>query len=293
VNRLTVGGATVTVAAEGRGRWQASRLARRFSREAGSPRLEITVAPLAEAPPEGGRVAYDSEIGWWISERDDGWTIGFWDDHVSAARQRCLVLAVDRTWSRGTLHLAPPLTGAGQRPFRLWHPLEQILFTTLLGHAHGAVVHASAIVHGGLGWVFAGTHGAGKSTTAALFAGRDDAVVLSDDRVVVRRVEDGWRVFGTPWAGTVMEASPTSAPLAGIFFLRHGDRTTPIPLAPERAAPRLLARCFHPYWDRGALSGLLDTVSAAALAVPCHDFPFVPEAAAILAALSSAQGAVV
>lgn len=285
MNRLTVGGATIAVAAEGRGRWQATRLARRFSRDTGSPVLEIALAPLAAAPSDAGHPRYDPSRDWWIAERDDGWVVNFWDNHLSTTRSRCLILVVDRPWTRGTIYLPPFLIGPDARPFWLWYPLEQLLLTTVLGHSRGAVVHASAIVHEGLGWVFAGTHGAGKSTTASLFVKHRNAVVLSDDRVVVRRVAGAWRVFGTPWAGTVMQASPMSAPLAGIFFLRHGRETTAIPLTPPRAAPRLLARCFHPYWDRAALSGLLDTVGSVAVDVPCYDFPFVPDAEAIVAAL--------
>ena len=285
MNRLTVGGATVAVAAEGRGRWQTTRLGQRFSRDVGSPMLEITPAPLADAPPDSGRVGYDSARGWWISERDDGWTISFWDDHRKSTRSRCQVLAVDPTWRRGTIYLPSSLSEPRVRPFRLWYPLEQLLFTTLLGRSAGAVVHATAIVRRGLGWVFAGTHGAGKSTMASLFTKRDDAVVLSDDRVVVRRVAGTWKVFGTPWAGTVMQASPMAAPLAGVFFIRHGQQTEAIPLAADRVAPRLLARCFHPYWDRDALSGLVDTVSAVAVGVPCYDLPFALDAEGILAAL--------
>ena len=290
MNRLTVGGATVAVAAEGRGRWSTTRRARLFARATGWPVLSIVPAPLAAAPAEPARPSFDSGRGWWVSERQGGWSISFWDDHRRPSPALCQVLSVDRSWSSGHLYLSPAFTGPGARPFWLWYPLEQLLFTTLLGRSRGAVVHASAIVSDGVGWVFAGTHGAGKSTTAALFAGRPNTVVLSDDRVVVRRVGGAWEVFGTPWAGTVMKASPLSAPVGGILFLRHGPPTTATPLLAASAATRLLARCFHPYWDRCALDGLLETVTSIALDVPCYDFPFVPDADAIVAALPRLRG---
>lgn len=290
MNHLTVGGATVAVAAEGRARWSTTRLARVFSREVGSPRLSLEASPLSAAPRESGRTVFDSNRGWWVSEAADGWSVRFWDDHLRASRAVAQVLAVDPVWQRGTLYLPPELTGAEARPFRLWYPLEHVLFTTLLARAAGVIVHASAILRDGRGWVFAGTHGAGKSTTAALFARRPDTVVLADDRVVLRRVDGVWKVFGTPWPGTVQRASPESAPIAGIWFLRHGTQTEALPLDPPVAGPRLLARCFHPYWDRAALAGLVETVASLARDVPCYDFPFVPDADAILRCLTAAPG---
>jgi hypothetical protein len=289
VNHLTVGGATVAVAAEGRARWSTTRLARCFSRDLGRPRLSLEPAPLAAAPPVQGRTTFESGRGWWVSESEDGFTVSFWDDHLRPTRRRRKVLTVDPAWTRGTLYLPPELADSNGHRFWLWYPLEHVMFTSLLGRSSGAVVHASAIVRDGYGWVFAGTHGAGKSTTAALFAGRADAVVLSDDRVVLRRIGGVWRVFGTPWPGTVLRASPTSAPIAGIFFLRHGGRTERRPLPPATAAPRLLARCFLPYWDRRALTGLLETVTDIARDVPCYDFPFVPEPDAIIGCLTAAH----
>ena len=50
---------------------------------------------------------------------------------------------------------------------------------------------------------------------------RDRALVLNDDRIVLRQ-KDGriWR-YGTPWHGDYDVVSPAGVPLEKIFFLRH------------------------------------------------------------------------
>src|SRR5262249_50734524 len=153
------------------------------------------------------------------------------------------------------------------------YPVEQLLFVGLLAHAAGAVVHAMGIIRDGHGWIFAGPSGAGKSTLAALLRRRHEVTLLNDERVIVRAVEGQWRLFGTPWPGTIRQVSAASAPLAGICLIRHGTHTCAQRLSPSQAVARLLARCIHPYWDRQGLEALLGTVGRLVQEVSCYDFP--------------------
>jgi len=164
-----------------------------------------------------------------------------------------------------------------------------LLFTSLLAHAHGVIVHAAAVVVDGEGWVFAGPHGAGKSTLARLFKTRPGVTVLNDDRVVVREVHGRWRVFGTPWAGSARLNADATASIRGICLIRHGRATTPTRLPPAQAAARLLARCLHPYWDRAAAAALLATIARIASDVPCYDFPFVPSFRSVVRGIHAAE----
>jgi hypothetical protein len=288
LNDFTVGGATVFVAPAGRGRWAAERLARPFFGRHGEPVIRITTVPLDGQAPVAGTVAFESGNGWSITEGPMAWRVSFFRDRrlPGAAFQ---FLEIDRSWRSAVFHLPRARTGPRAWPFFLGYPLEPILFTSLLARAEGAVVHATGVIHGGRGWVFAGTHGAGKSTIAGLLGRRPDCTVLNDDRVVVRRVEGQWRVFGTPWAGTVLKASPESAPLAGILFIRHGRATRAVRLDPTRVARAFLPRCFHPYWDRLAVDALLGATGRLAREVPCYEFPFVRDPREILGALAGAR----
>jgi hypothetical protein len=91
------------------------------------------------------------------------------------------------------------------------------------------------------------------------------------------------RAHGTPWHGDGGFASPRSAPLGALFFLRHGRRTRLAPLRPAEAAARLFARGFPPPWDPVGTAGALELCSAVAAAVPAFELSFTPDRSAVLA----------
>lgn len=108
--------------------------------------------------------------------------------------------------------------------------------------AHGGLLlHASGIVRNGVGFVFFGHSGAGKTTIAGLSA---PAVVLSDDLVMIRPMADRVIVFGAPFAGALPETARTNlgAPLAGFFSPIQASfhRTERLPTV---AAAARLASC--------------------------------------------------
>jgi len=282
---LTVGRSTVAVTgAAGSGDWVVGRLHRPFLHAGGDPTFHLSVAPLERRVPPDGVVTFDSGLGWRVVETADGWSfVGL------RAGRAYHALAADRSWRAGTVFLPARLRVGDARPFPLAYPWEMLLFTTLLAHADGAIAHATAVVIDGAGWVFAGPHRAGKSTLARLFKTRSNVTVLNDDRVAVRHVAGRWHVFGTPWAGSARLNADASAPIRGLCLIRHGRATKPKRLTPAQAAPRLLARCLHPYWDRAAASKLLDTIARLVAEVPCYDFPFAPSVRSILRGLQVAE----
>lgn len=280
-----MGRATIAVGGAARpGGWIVGRLHRPFLHVGGDPTLDLTLAPLDRGLPADGVVAFDSGLGWRVVETPEGWSfVG-----LRAGRAHHAA-AVDRAWRAGTLFLPARLRAGAGRPFPLAYPWEMLLFTSLLSHAHGAIVHAAAVVVDGAGWVFAGPHRAGKSTLARLFKTQKGVTVLNDDRVAVRHVQGRWHVFGTPWAGSARLNADASAPIRGVCLIRHGRATTPTRLPAAQAAPRLLARCLHPYWDRAAAAALLDTIARLAVEVPCYDFPFAPSVRSVLRGMQVAE----
>ncbi len=287
---ITIGGATVRLSgATGAGPWSVDRLHRPFCHLGGSPTLALSVSPLSAFRAGKGDRCYDSGLNWRVFETPGMFSILFSTQRRSRPLALYRALSVDRRWRAGTLYLPALRTGAAPRPFPLDYPLEPFLFVSVLARSSGAVVHGTGVIREGRGFVFAGTHGAGKSTLAALFRRHRGIRLLNDDRVVLRHLDGQWRLFGTPWAGTVTQVSADSAPLGGVFFLRHDSCTRAIPLSPLQATPRLLARCFQPYWDREGVEALLVAIGRLARAAPCYEFPFVPRLEPVLEALGSLQ----
>lgn len=108
--------------------------------------------------------------------------------------------------------------------------------------------HCSAIAVDGVAYLFAAPSGTGKSTHTALWRRvfGDRAVMINDDKPLLRFDESGVRVYGTPWDGKHRLSTNTSAPVGGICFLARGEQNTIERVTPNEALPRLLGQTFRP-----------------------------------------------
>jgi hypothetical protein len=139
------------------------------------------------------------------------------------------------------------------------------------------LIHACGVDDGGRGYLFVGQSGHGKTTMARLWG--PGATILSDDRIIVRRRDDRYVIFGTPWHGELDAAAAQEVPLDKVFVLRHAEASRAEPITGAAAAAILLARCFPPFWDRTGMSFTLDWLGRLVSEVPCYDLGFVPEPA--------------
>lgn len=82
----------------------------------------------------------------------------------------------------------------------------------------GLLLHASGVIRGELGYVFFGPSGAGKTTVTRL---SPEAIVLSDDLVILMPQAGKFWVHGVPFRGEMVEGVRTNAaaPLYGLFAL--------------------------------------------------------------------------
>jgi hypothetical protein len=119
----------------------------------------------------------------------------------------------------------------------------RVLFATLLPREGGMLIHGCGLRRAAIGVVFPGVSGAGKTTLAR--KAPDAADVLSDEIVAVRRLDDGWRVFGTPFWGDFARGgiSMRSWPLRTVGFLNQAREVAMTPITSSDATLRLLG-CF-------------------------------------------------
>jgi hypothetical protein len=148
-------------------------------------------------------------------------------------------------------------------------PTDQILLAQVLADRKGCYMHASGAVLDGAGLLFVGHSGAGKSTMVTML--KNKAKILCDDRIIVRKWEDGFRIHGTWSHGDVSDISAASAPLKAILFLQQDkqNRLSRIDRKQE-VAKRLLACLVKPlvtaeWWDR-----ILSLVEMIIREVPCY-----------------------
>jgi hypothetical protein len=103
------------------------------------------------------------------------------------------------------------------------------------------------------------------------------ALLLSDDRVVVRAEGGGFEVFGTPWPGEAGIAASTSAPLDGVFFIAHGSVNEIREIDQKEAMERLLPLASVPWYDPERMTDVLMFCEAALSRVPAYVLSFRPD----------------
>ncbi len=168
----------------------------------------------------------------------------------------------------------------------LEYPLDELLWIHKLSQGEGVEVHGCGIVTPqGRGLLLAGHSGAGKSTSARLWARKNNARVLSDDRIILRRREGRLTMHGTPWHGDAGVAEAAACPLDAIFVLAHSTLNCLRPIGRAAAAAELFARSFVPHHSPEALAFILQFFAEVTSEVPCCEFEFVPNFTAVEALL--------
>jgi len=103
------------------------------------------------------------------------------------------------------------------------------------------------------GLLFAGKSGSGKTTLAKIYHKHSKAIVLNDDRIIVRRKNDNFYIYGSPWHGDFSDylmSRIESARLKHIFFLRKSKENSAKPISMSRAFKFLYPAMFPTFWDR-------------------------------------------
>jgi hypothetical protein len=152
-------------------------------------------------------------------------------------------------------------------------PTDQILLGRILAQRQGCFFHAGGVALDNKGLVFIGHSEAGKTTIVTMM--KPMAEVLCDDRIIVRRWQDGFRAHGTWSHGDLEEVSPTSAPLKGIFFLNKAGENRIVPVSDRNEIVRKLLSCLvkplvtSDWWER-----MFDLMEDIASDVPCYELYF-------------------
>lgn len=124
------------------------------------------------------------------------------------------------------------------------------------------VFHGSAISVDGEGYLFTAVSGTGKSTHTRLWRERfgDRAVMVNDDKPLLRVEKDRVLVCGSPWNGKHGLGTNIIVPLRGLCILTRSDENAIEPISVEEAFPQLLQQSHRPS-DPQALSKVLELLN--------------------------------
>ena len=108
--------------------------------------------------------------------------------------------------------------------------------------------HGSVIAVDGQGYLFTAKSGTGKSTHTRLwreyFGCR--AVMVNDDKPLLRLTDDGVEVCGTPWDGKHHLSTNIAVPLTAVCILERGEKNEINPVSAQEALPMLLQQSHRP-----------------------------------------------
>lgn len=153
-----------------------------------------------------------------------------------------------------------------------------LMFTMSTTGLNTLAMHSSVVMHNGIGYMFLGLSGTGKSTHSRLWLENiQDTELLNDDNPVVR-IKDGkaW-VYGTPWSGKTPCYKSMQVPVGGIVLIRRCKHNELTRLSVPDAYAALLMSCSGLKFSAESMDQLTDTQSNLLGAVPFYVMDCLPD----------------
>lgn len=144
---------------------------------------------------------------------------------------------------------------------------------------NGLMLHSSAVEVDGKAYLFSADCGVGKSTHTRLWQQNfgKRAKVFNDDKPALRRMEDGWYAYGTPWCGKDGININASAPLAGVCFLKKAGQNSIRRLSAPEAMQKILSQTIYKFDQARELDRLLTLMERFLEEIPVYELENRPE----------------
>jgi len=227
-----------------------------------------------------GDIVFDSGGVWRLHAEDDRRVFTFHSPYFQSDPYK--TASFDADFTRGEVVVA---NDAPYDP--LGYPLDELLVAARLSWGAGVELHGVGMIVDGRGYLFVGQSGAGKTTTARLWLKESAPVILSDDRIIVRRDPDGGlRMYGTPWHGEAEICAAADAPLAAIYLLEQAPATAIRELEDAEGVARLFACAFPPFYHQESLGFTITFLGTLLSERVVRALAFTPDGSAVRAVLN-------
>ena len=154
----------------------------------------------------------------------------------------------------------------------LCFPTDQILFARLLADRGGIILHGSGLIFKEKGYLFVGHSDAGKTTLVKIF--HHHARILNDDRMIVRKEDGSYYLYGTPWHGDLSLVARDRVPLKAILFLNQAKENKVEKIEGLEAFKRLFGCTIKALVTEIWAKNALDICQALSREVPCYHLYF-------------------
>jgi hypothetical protein len=157
--------------------------------------------------------------------------------------------------------------------------LHVLLINYFAQRNSGIFAHATGIKDidaGGL--LFAGKSGSGKTTKAKIWHKNSEAMILNDDRIIIRKKKGKFRIYGCPWHGEFsdyLSSRIDDASLEKIFFIYHAKKNKAVRISQNEAFNLLYPAIFPVFWHKALLNNIVSFCHDIVACVPSYNFGFV------------------
>ena len=148
------------------------------------------------------------------------------------------------------------ISGADKKKDPLEYPLDGLLLYYLTVRSGDIFIHGSGVKINSRGYLFAGVSGKGKTTIAQLWD-EAGALVIHDDRLIIRNVNDRFVMYNTP---VYNNETQRSSPIDKIFLIDHGTENKIVPTGKSEALSLVMANCIQHLWDPSIIESLTEAL---------------------------------
>lgn len=154
-------------------------------------------------------------------------------------------------------------------------------FENILYRQQALILHASFIEWRSKGILFTAPSGTGKSTQADLWVAEEKAEIINGDKTILRRFSDGWKAYGSPYAGSSKVYRNKGVTVCAIVVLRQGKVNVIRRLPPGNAFRYLYSETIVNTWNRDFVVKVTEWAARLASEIPVFYMECLPDKSAV------------
>lgn len=144
------------------------------------------------------------------------------------------------------------------------------------------LLHSSFISWNGKGILFTAPSGTGKSTQAELWKEFENAEIYNGDRTILRKIDNKFIGFGSPYAGSSGIYRNESAPIKAIIVLSQAKENRIQKLSGKQAFLPLYKETLMNTWNKKYMDQMVDLLMEAAELIPVYHLACRPDKEAVM-----------
>lgn len=142
-------------------------------------------------------------------------------------------------------------------------------------------LHSSVISVNGQAILFSAPSGTGKSTQADLWKKYEQAEIINGDRGLIRKKEEGFIVYGSPYAGSSQIITTLCAPVRAVVVLTQASQNKITRLKQSDAFAKLYQETTVNSWNSQFILRIMDLLNVFVEQIPVYQLDCLPDQGAV------------